>query len=182
MRRIYCGPTTYLMVAPNLWTALHRCRWRSKSRLLWVDSLCINQNDLAERGSQVALMRQIYRNAKRTVVHLGLEADNSLLAIAFLDDIAKRCKEKMEVADVELQASRPQILANPIYEDDPELSEGQMRLEGQWMFQRCAESLGSSSEELFGSFNHEETQRCTCCTVGKALVPTSVGYSRVRGG
>jgi hypothetical protein len=32
--------------------------------LLWVDSVCINQNDIRERGEQVLLMRKIYKNAQ----------------------------------------------------------------------------------------------------------------------
>jgi hypothetical protein len=159
MRRLYCSPTTYLMMTTNLWAALHRCRWRSQPRLLWVDAICINQNDLAERGSQVALMRQIYHESKRTVIHLGLEADNSSLAIKFLDDLSERCQKKTEVADKELQANRPQILADPVYENNPDLAEGQLRLEGQRMFQRCAQSLGSTPDELFGTFDQEETKR-----------------------
>ena len=40
-------------------------------------------------------MRQIYQNSKRLVVYLGDEADNSLLAIAFLVNLMKRINQKM---------------------------------------------------------------------------------------
>ena len=33
-------------------------------RYLWVDAICINQNDLNERAQQVMLMGQIYRRGK----------------------------------------------------------------------------------------------------------------------
>ena len=40
-------------------------------RLVWVDALCINQDDDFERGVQVAKMGFIYRNSRRVVVYLG---------------------------------------------------------------------------------------------------------------
>jgi hypothetical protein len=40
-------------------------------RLIWVDAICINQNDTVERGSQVAKMGQIYSQCSQVVVWLG---------------------------------------------------------------------------------------------------------------
>ncbi|KAL6709037.1 hypothetical protein ACN47E_002164 [Coniothyrium glycines] len=40
-------------------------------RLLWIDALCINQEDRAEKSKQVPLMSKIYRNAILTTVFLG---------------------------------------------------------------------------------------------------------------
>ncbi|KAH7085019.1 heterokaryon incompatibility protein-domain-containing protein [Paraphoma chrysanthemicola] len=40
-------------------------------RILWVDALCINQADVKERNSQVALMGQIYLSASKTIIWLG---------------------------------------------------------------------------------------------------------------
>jgi hypothetical protein len=39
--------------------------------LLWVDQICINQFDLAERSHQVGFMRDIYQNAKQTLICLS---------------------------------------------------------------------------------------------------------------
>lgn len=44
--------------------------------LIWVDALCINQDDLAERGSQISIMNLIYQSAQKVLVWLG-EADES---------------------------------------------------------------------------------------------------------
>ncbi|CAI0649432.1 unnamed protein product [Colletotrichum noveboracense] len=38
---------------------------------LWIDALCINQEDLDERASQVQLMKSIFRGAKRVLAWLG---------------------------------------------------------------------------------------------------------------
>jgi Heterokaryon incompatibility protein (HET) len=41
--------------------------------LLWIDALCINQNDLEERSTQVAMMKDIYARAAEVVIWLGQE-------------------------------------------------------------------------------------------------------------
>lgn len=45
---------------------------RHDSAIYWIDVVCINQNNLDEKSSQVALMGEIYRRAGRTLVWLGL--------------------------------------------------------------------------------------------------------------
>ena len=37
----------------------------------WIDAICINQDDLAERAEQGRLMGQIYANIEMVVVWLG---------------------------------------------------------------------------------------------------------------
>ncbi|KAE9368031.1 hypothetical protein N431DRAFT_290645, partial [Stipitochalara longipes BDJ] len=38
---------------------------------VWIDAICVNQADKAERSAQVLLMRRLYQNAERVVVWLG---------------------------------------------------------------------------------------------------------------
>ncbi|KAK8115373.1 hypothetical protein PG999_007442 [Apiospora kogelbergensis] len=40
-------------------------------RAIWIDAICINQSDTAERNSQVSSMGNIYRECMRTIVWLG---------------------------------------------------------------------------------------------------------------
>jgi hypothetical protein len=63
-------------VTPNLYSALRQLRHPHSYRSLWVDQLCINQEDLLERSQQVRLMSQIYRSADRVVVWLGEDNTN----------------------------------------------------------------------------------------------------------
>ncbi|PVH75743.1 hypothetical protein DL98DRAFT_466075, partial [Cadophora sp. DSE1049] len=51
-------------VGENLWWALWYLRIDGAVTRLWVDALCINQQDEKERGHQVSLMGKIYRNAE----------------------------------------------------------------------------------------------------------------------
>ncbi len=48
---------TTFAVSRNLFSALKRLRYKTQSRMLWVDAICINQNDLDERSHQVERMR-----------------------------------------------------------------------------------------------------------------------------
>ncbi|RYP63766.1 hypothetical protein DL771_009127 [Monosporascus sp. 5C6A] len=43
--------------------------------VMWIDAICINQSNVAERNAQVAQMSRIYRQARRVVVWLGPEDD-----------------------------------------------------------------------------------------------------------
>jgi hypothetical protein len=60
-------------VRKNLYLALQAIRKPSQPRLLWIDALCINQEDISERNSQVVLMTFIYHYAAQVVVWLGPE-------------------------------------------------------------------------------------------------------------
>jgi heterokaryon incompatibility protein (HET) len=52
-------------------SALRRLRSYQDSRTLWVDAICINQEDREEKTQQVMLMRHIYSSAKSVQVYLG---------------------------------------------------------------------------------------------------------------
>jgi hypothetical protein len=48
---------------------------------IWVDAICINQNDDAEKATQVAKMHKIYCQARCVFVWLGKEQDSSDVAM-----------------------------------------------------------------------------------------------------
>lgn len=66
-------------VRPNLWSCLYylglaadRAGTGGGCRYLWVDAICINQSDAAERNAQIRRMDQTYRRAAYVSVWLGL--------------------------------------------------------------------------------------------------------------
>lgn len=60
-----------LGVTNNLHLALSYLRLVNHDRILWVDALCIDQENLKERTHQVGQMAQIYRNAESVIFWLG---------------------------------------------------------------------------------------------------------------
>lgn len=76
----------------NLWSALCRLRLNSEKRTLWIDALCINQEDISERNHQVGLIKHIYRGAKLVHVWLGEEDQDTSMAFAVLRDIEENGK------------------------------------------------------------------------------------------
>ena len=67
-------------VTVNLEAALRELRRRGVFSV-WVDMICINQEDISERNQQVRLMGKIYANAVKVLAWVGLERDGSSSAI-----------------------------------------------------------------------------------------------------
>ena len=66
----------------SLKETLLRLRFPDKQRRLWVDQICINQSDVAERSQQVQFMNRVYKHASRVLVWLGPD-DTGLAKPAF---------------------------------------------------------------------------------------------------
>lgn len=71
-----------LPITTNCAAALRRLRFRDQTRVLWVDSICINQDTTDEKSHQVGLMRDIFSRAASVTIFLGDDqgaADSRLL-------------------------------------------------------------------------------------------------------
>lgn len=75
-------------VTKNLDSALRRLRYRQSERRLWVDAICINQEDLQERSVQVQRMWAIYGLASRVVIDLGEETVHSRMGMNLVKNMA----------------------------------------------------------------------------------------------
>ncbi|KAK3075662.1 hypothetical protein LTR53_000810 [Teratosphaeriaceae sp. CCFEE 6253] len=94
----------YRIVNTSLHSALQDLRQKTDVQVLWVDVLCMSMMDLAERGSQVGLMNQIYSNAVCVTVWLGpgdYESEACML-----------CLGASEIAEAQTQ-TRPAIKPCP---------------------------------------------------------------------
>lgn len=69
-KQIRCNKK-WIEVGDNLCLAMRFLRHGSLPRILWVDQLCINQDDTDERNMQVQSMSLVYSQAKQTVIWLG---------------------------------------------------------------------------------------------------------------
>lgn len=84
-KKILCGPQSrVLWITWNCYNALRCIRPRRQSLVIWVDMICINQNDTAERNHQVHLMAAIYEKAVQVYIYLGERDDASDLIFDFL--------------------------------------------------------------------------------------------------
>jgi len=80
-------------VRRNLHQALRCLRTEFSSRTLWIDAICINQEDVVERNHQVGMMGNIYNFASSVRVWLGEKGDHSREAILLLHEIWESFEE-----------------------------------------------------------------------------------------
>jgi hypothetical protein len=73
-------------VTTNLHNALQSLRYPDKSRLIWIDAICINQRNDTEKITQLPMMGDIYRTAKRVCVYLGEADDESDYLLHVLEE------------------------------------------------------------------------------------------------
>lgn len=83
---VFDGPNVprnrVIFVRPNLYRCLYTL-WENNfwkfcgAMSVWVDAVCINQEDIAEKGQQVQMIGEIFGRARRVLIWLGDPADNS---------------------------------------------------------------------------------------------------------
>jgi len=85
-------------VTRNLWTVLRHVR-SDHPRVLWADSICINQDDRKEKEDQVAMMGHIYRAAEQVLIFLGADdAGHGDKVCSLLKDTQEIIKRGVEYA------------------------------------------------------------------------------------
>ncbi|KAH8665064.1 heterokaryon incompatibility protein-domain-containing protein [Tricladium varicosporioides] len=88
LKNIHIGDCIF-KVTSNLEAALRQIRGRERAITLWVDAICINQDDkngedkqaAKEKSQQVAMMGEIYSTASKVFVWLGPASEDSYLAM-----------------------------------------------------------------------------------------------------
>ena len=86
-------------------------RWlsrHSRGQTIWLDALCIDQNNIEERNSQVRIMRDIYSRATKVLISVNLEADSgvSQAAVQAITAIATQAREVTnDLEDLEAHVS-----------------------------------------------------------------------------
>ncbi len=82
-----------LDVTENLYLALQYLRSDDTDRILWIDAVCIDQDDHRERGHQVQQMSRIYAQADSVIVWLGAGTDDTFV---LMDSLGRLEKESIE--------------------------------------------------------------------------------------
>lgn len=107
---------TPFKVRINLWNYLVQARSEERCtlepRYIWVDAVCINQDDLDERSTQVAIMGQIYSKASEVCAWLGVGTEKSWETMRDLTEIdweanyeKVKSGQDFELADEQLESA-----------------------------------------------------------------------------
>ncbi|KXX78244.1 Heterokaryon incompatibility protein 6, OR allele [Madurella mycetomatis] len=104
-------------ISDSLHLALRTIRRRfcsMSSVTLWIDAICINQEDNAEKNTQVPLMSDIYTGASSVIVWLGIASALDGLAMTVMEDLAARGGEAEAMAIGDPSVATMQALAGRI--------------------------------------------------------------------
>ncbi|KAL9062894.1 MAG: hypothetical protein Q9157_008561 [Trypethelium eluteriae] len=73
--------------------ALRHLRLVDSCRTMWIDAICINQDDVSERNEQVRRMRYIYGSAVEVIAWIGPEVRGTKLAFEFMRRFANKTQD-----------------------------------------------------------------------------------------
>lgn len=116
------------LVTANLHAALSHLRNRQLERILWVDAICINQDEEDqghEKSKQIPLMRTIYAQAERVIVWLGDATENGDKALEEIRCLGEAAENGDETSD---ETSDEASYGAPYYEDPIENTDACLRL------------------------------------------------------
>lgn len=109
----------YILITETLREALQYVSKASRYGCLWIDQVCINQDDIDERNEQVLLMRDIYIQAKSCFIWLGTGDQNTqdLKSWSRQNEISEHSKYQSSSTDYLLPDGEP-VAATPQLEPD----------------------------------------------------------------
>ncbi|KAH6893172.1 heterokaryon incompatibility protein-domain-containing protein [Thelonectria olida] len=85
----------FFAIRPNLLHALQQVSAVRPGCYIWVDSICINQNNTQERAAQVSNMDHIYTGAIETLIWLGPASERSARAVDIVKKTAVDAEQKI---------------------------------------------------------------------------------------
>jgi hypothetical protein len=99
-------------VNSNLHAALTQLRNHSLDRILWIDAICIDQENLIEKAHQIQFMATVYSQAYRVLVWLGETAvDSDLVFEEIQNETVNRSAAALD--EKRLQAAGLALLQRP---------------------------------------------------------------------
>jgi len=85
----------HFQVRENLFRFLKAFRSRDQPQVIWLDAICINQDDIQERSHQVQEMKRIYSGAKCVYSWLGYDKPlphTGIFDLQYITDLYYRCR------------------------------------------------------------------------------------------
>jgi hypothetical protein len=74
---------------------LRRVRLLDQERRVWADQICIDQNNVEERGHQVGLMAHIYRLTEKTLIWLGGDEHSGSDVTGLVHEVNERIDDQL---------------------------------------------------------------------------------------
>jgi hypothetical protein len=148
---------SHLAISRNLFIALQHLSLAKKPRLLWIDAICINQDNISERSEQVNKMASIYGNAQLVILWLGEEAHASSSAIETLGALGNGVNIFNIGGSVRKVSSKPDSLARKLEhnaEDMAQMATSWAAIEK--LLERPCEQYRSPTTPLKGYFHFLE--------------------------
>jgi hypothetical protein len=84
-------------ITQNLDIALRHLQYEDIAPAIWIDSICINQQDYNEKTEQVGQMSSIFSKASHVLVWLGPARDNSDLVATVIHEFANQIRRHCNV-------------------------------------------------------------------------------------
>ncbi|WQF82327.1 Putative heterokaryon incompatibility [Colletotrichum destructivum] len=88
-----------LPITKSLFHAMNHLR-RDTGRILWVDAVCIDQSNVAERGHQVGQMGDVYREAEQVLIWLGPSSYETKILMDFLRALYRDTSRQKDAGDL----------------------------------------------------------------------------------
>ncbi|KAJ4322363.1 hypothetical protein N0V84_004834 [Fusarium piperis] len=99
-------------VGPSLHSALRQLRENGFRSWIWIDSICIQQTDLEEKGWHVQEMRTVYSRAECVYMWLGPGSDATDKTIEFMAEIGPKL---VELEAMEILASQRNVAVSDYF-------------------------------------------------------------------
>lgn len=95
---------SWIEIRENCHRALSQCRQQNIKQHIWIDSICINQDDVDEKGTQVAMMASLYKHASQVLVSIQppqhSEPRSGNIDSTILAELANVVKERLLEGDL----------------------------------------------------------------------------------
>ncbi|KUJ16504.1 HET-domain-containing protein [Mollisia scopiformis] len=149
----------FLEITASLELGLRYIRDKARVLRIWADGVCIDQNDVKDRNTQVTVMASIYSAARHTIIFLGpgIAKHESLLARMVdsdsTDEVDYDTESFKEVADDVLAHAwfeRVWVLQELVLSPDPWVQLGRVRMRWDHFLQYMSKEtdVRSSRQEL----------------------------------
>jgi hypothetical protein len=86
---------------------LHQYQTNTTTRKIWIDAICINQEDEEEKATQIPLMREIYSRARAVVVWMGLSTPETDVFFAEFQDVRVKLQTWKAKHDIDPDCAHP---------------------------------------------------------------------------